>query len=110
MRQNGEIMIYWHEQAYLGEGISEIYADIKKAADESRISGGLYFITLSQSKYEQLDIYSSYMFNVRLRHNDAPVVVGVAAGKDEAAELVSAMALDIYSKTGKIDFKEYFKV
>ena len=102
-------MIYWHPQAYLGEGIKEKYKDIRVSLENNRPSADVYIIALSSSRYEQLDIFSSYMFISNLRYNPEPTVVGIAYGRSGAEELVSVMAFDIYSLTDKIDFKEYFK-
>ncbi len=69
----------------------------------------LYVITLAHNPVEQLDIHTWSMFGKARRHEDNPLVVGLAFGWDSAVELVARMAWDAYKKTGTCNLRDMFE-
>ena len=68
---------------------------------------GLYLITFSANRKEQLDIFPAYILlqkRVRIR---LPLLAGAAFGRQEAMELVASMASDAYKRTGACHLQEY---
>lgn len=97
----------------------EIYADEEMKSRINEISGAilkgekidsLYLIMLASNPVEQLDIYSYRVFRAALPHRRGDtLIVGMAASKGSAMELVSMMANDACKTNNDYDLRKLFK-
>lgn len=102
-------MIHWHDKIYLGEKIKSEYNKVRAALEAGKPPFGVYIITLSSNKHEQLDISRADMFLRSCKIFPEPTVVGLAHGKDEAEEILALMAFDAYEKTGGANLRSFFE-
>lgn len=70
---------------------------------------GIYFITLASNEENLFDIFHAAHLKQPAFARQKLYVVGIAAGYEEALELVQRMAEDIYRATGGFRVREYFR-
>lgn len=100
----------WYRNLYLGPNAAQNIGKIRKKASAGKTMAGIYYITLSSSEGNLLDIFHNSMLAQPLfQEEQCTDVVGVAEGKQEAVRLVRSMIQDIYSSTGGFDTRSYFK-
>lgn len=70
----------------------------------------IYIIALARND-DLLEIYHSGMLKQKYykKKANAPYIVGIASGYDEAVERVIDILQDVYDLTGAYDVKAYFK-
>ena len=68
----------------------------------------VYLIFLSAEKDEQLDIISFFMYIVHAKRYKDSKLIGIAASKAHAFELVRKLADKVYKSEHNLDFKSYF--
>lgn len=100
----------WYRKLYLGPNAAQNIQKIRKKAASGRTMAGVYYITLASAQDNLLDIFHNAMLSQPLFEEvQCTDVVGVAEGKQEAIRLVETMIQDIYSRTGGLDVRSYFK-
>lgn len=101
----------WYRSLYSGPLTKGHEEEIRKKAEEGKWMAGVYYITLSSSEKNLLDIFHNGMLKQKLFvQNQRMDVVGVAGGKREAMWLTKEIIKDVYDRTGSIDVRSYFKM
>ena len=98
--------IKFDDRLYVGEGIR----NIRKVKWKLRHRAGqirVFVITLAEGP-DQLEIYHCAFLQQRYYKMNPPHIVGVAAGYDEAVQLVQRMVEDVLTRTGDCRLKDYF--
>lgn len=100
----------WYRNLYLGPNAAQNIQKIRKKASSGKSMAGVYYITLASAQDNLLDIFHNAMLAQPLfAEQQCTDVVGVAEGKQEAIRLTETILGDIYSKTGTLDIRSYFK-
>ncbi len=100
----------WYHKLYTGPNAEHNISIIREKAVAGFGMVSVYYITLSSSPENLLDIFHNGMLkNPLFAENQCLDVVGVAEGKQEACRLAGTILLDLYSRTGGFDIRSYFK-
>ncbi len=98
----------WAKNLYLTEGTAKKKDIIIKKANRGIGMFRIYFVTLASNEENLFDIFHAAHLKQPAFYRQNPFVVGIAEGKEEAAELVRRMIDDIYRETGGFQVREYF--
>lgn len=102
------ITLTYHPNLYLGEGIKRKKLDkLKKQLEKRPLLSGVILITLSRNPADQLEIYEARQLQQRYYQNNPPFVVGLAADRQEAVDLVKLIVQECIDKRGDCALKEY---
>ena len=102
------ITLTYHPKLYLGEGIKRKKLDkLKKRLERSPILSGVTLITLSRNPTDQLEIYEARQLQQSYYKKYPPFIVGLAADRQEAVEIVKLIVQECMEKRGDCALKEY---
>lgn len=72
------------------------------------VGKGVTMITYAQNGTDLFDLIEVYELLIPARKKQDFYVLGLAASKDEAIELVQDMIMEVYRETGDFDVRKYF--
>ena len=98
----------WAENLYLTDKTAKKKDKIIRKANRGMGMVSIYLITLASNPENLFDIFHAAHLKQPTFYNQDLFVVGIAAGYEEALELVQRMVEDIYRKTGGFAVREYF--
>lgn len=98
----------WAEHLYLSEKTAAKKDRIIKKANRGIGMVSIYLIALASNPENLFDIFHAAHLKQPAFYRKNPYIVGIAAGYDEALELVQQMVEDIYRETGGFRVREYF--
>ena len=100
----------WYRKLYMGSNAKHNIRIIREKAAIGFGMVSVYYITLSATSENLLDIFHNGMLkNPLFAEHQCMDVVGVAQGKQEACDLAGTILLDLYSQTGGFDIRSFFK-
>ena len=101
-------MVSLHDYYYLGDAAGLREQAILDSLNRESAYPGVWFITLSVNKIEQLDILSAEAYFSGRNRDRRMEIVGIAYGKHEAFEVVRRIADDVYRKQSAKSIRDYF--
>lgn len=98
----------WYQNLYIGENIRKKKNTVIQKLEKQKRLSGIQIIILPPGEQNQLEIISSEQL-YRYRKQEKQIrILGLAADKGEAGELVRQMAEEVLRSRGDIQIKEYF--
>lgn len=98
--------IVYCQNLYLSDGLTEKKVNkLKKQIGQGK--GNACLLLKSDNKDDCIDIVTSFQLRSKVWEGRSPVCIGLADGKDSAAELVQVIIKDCLEKTGEIDLKQF---
>lgn len=83
---------------------------IRRKASEGKWMAGVYYITLTGTSGNLLDIFHNALLKQPLfAENQCMDIVGVAEGREEAWELAAQIVGDVYTRLGSFDMPLFFQ-
>lgn len=102
------IALTYHPRLYLGKGIKRKKLDkLKRRLEKRPLLSGVILITLSRNPIDQLEIYEARQLQQSYYKKYPPFVVGLAADRQEAVEIVKMIVQECIDKRGDCALKEY---
>ena len=104
-------MFEWNSKLYMDETVRKKPEKFKRLIQQKKLLCHCYVLTMPKNEKNCLDIYSSREFWFRYYHEREMKVVGIAASKESAEELLCEMVRDIYREYQDVDagcVKRYF--
>lgn len=98
----------WHNPLWFGPQARKNDWKIIRSIKNRKTVANLYLITLAENPSDLLDIISADVLMKKKDSLDQRYLIGIAAGKKEAFELVKTIVDDIYKSTGTLKIREYF--
>lgn len=98
----------WAENLYVTEKTAGKKDTIIRKANRGVGMFSIYFIALASNEENLFDIFHAAHLKQSAFYRQNPYIVGIAAGYEEALELVRKMVEDIYHRTGTFHVREYF--
>ena len=98
----------WAENLYLTDKTAKKKDKIIRKANRGMGMVSIYLITLASNPENLFDIFHAAHLKQPAFYKQDLFVVGIAAGYEEALELVQRMVEDISWKTGGFAVREYF--
>ena len=68
---------------------------------------GVWLLTLPSSQQNNLDVIPADLLLQPAVRRNCPMIVGLAVSREEAFELVEAIALETYRETGEVKIREW---
>ncbi len=105
-----EVLLEYHPNLYLGEGIKVKKLDkIKKKLENRPLFSGVFLISLSRNPSDQLEIYAARQLCQPYYRKYPPYVVGIAGSREEALGLVEKITSECLAARGDCALKEYLR-
>ena len=92
------------KKLYVGSDINKGRRSVLLKLRAGKWQPGVYVICPSVSEKDLLDLIPAFML-YRYRN---PLIVGLAASRQEAMELCGEILLDVYARTGSYDVRSIF--
>ena len=92
---------------YIGENAARNRNRILKGLRNGSLLPDTYVITLPESGNHILDIRPVSLLTEKERESKSFLILGIARGYHEAAEVTGRMVDDMYHQTGGFDWKAY---
>ena len=67
----------------------------------------VYLLTVPENENQQLEFYDCLMLMQPLFQNDKDLIVGLAAGYDEAVEMTKKIVEETLEKNGDVNIRKY---
>ena len=99
----------WWTHLYMGENASRNRVSILEGLRKGKMLVDTYVITLPESGNHILDILPVSLLTRQQRDGKDFLVLGIARGYEEAAQVVRSMVDDMYQKTGAFNWKAYME-
>ena len=103
-------LMLFHKKLYLDDENLKNKRKIIKKLKHNKLALGVYVLTLSEAKTEQIEIYPTYVLLQKAYKDKEIMVVGIADGMDNAQGLLIKMTEDCLRETGTVSLKEYFAI
>ena len=100
--------MYLCSNLYFGSKASENQKELLKSIKHRKCNPGVYVVTLAENGNNLLDIYEVLQLNQPYFRKKCIRVVGIALGKEEALDLVTAIIDHVHRSTGGFNVREYF--
>lgn len=104
-------MLVWNKRMYMDEKVSKHPSKYKKLASRRRLFSRCYYITFPANSTNIMDIYPCGELWFKYNAVQGIEVIGIASCEENAAQLVTIIAQDIYKKYGDISprlLREFF--
>ena len=99
----------WWEHMYMGENAGRNRISILEGLRKGSLLPDTYVITLPESGNHILDIRPVSLLRKEERESRELLILGIARGYGEAAEVVRSMIDDMYQKTGAFNWTAYME-
>lgn len=96
----------WYKPLYMGEAASKKRFRLIQGIRKKKLCPGAYVITPASGGNNILDIYPAPEFLLPYYRERDFLIMGIALGYDEAAQVAARIVEDLYQKTGGFDLKE----
>ena len=102
------IPLTYHPRLYLGKGIKRKKLDkLKRRLENKPLFSSVVLITLSRNPTDQLEIYEARQLQQSYYKKYPPFVIGIAANREEAVEMVEQLVQECLDERGDCALKEY---
>ena len=99
----------FYQHLYMGEQAAGRRFQILQGLREGKIQPDVYVITPASGGNNLLDIYSCRELRSPWRKTEDPLIVGVAAGYEEACVLAGQIISQVYRETGGFEVRQYLE-
>ena len=105
-----EVLLEYHPNLYLGEGIKKKKLDkIKKKLENKPLFSSVFLISLSRNPFDQLEVYEARQLCQPYYRKCPPYVVGIAKNREEAIALVEEIVTECLAVRGDCALMEYLR-
>ena len=104
-------MFDWSSRLYLDDKVKKNFSKYKKIVEQNKMVKHCYLLTLPFNDKNCMDIYSSRELWFQYYRKRQMTIIGVAATKDSAMDLVARIVTDVYEvyqDVGAQQVHEYF--
>ena len=99
----------WYGNLYIGERVNRYAARIRERLDAGKSDLGHYIITLAAHPSDYLDLFDTRYLTQDALRNRLPMVVGLAADRNEALIVVQKIVEDCVRETGSTDVRSFLQ-
>ena len=100
--------MYWYGDLYVGTMAAKNKSRIINKLKKHRLIKDVFVITKASNGCDLFDIYPANVLTQKYFREKDLFVIGIAAGYDEAIELVRSIVEDVYLRQSIANLKEYF--
>lgn len=97
----------YYKKLYIGEGLADKREEVIRRLNQRELLLNTYIITLAQGEQNHLEFFDSILLHQEIIAEQKLIVVGIAAGYDEALEVVEKITREVYDETKDTDIRNY---
>ena len=109
MLLKGALVMKWYGNLYIGERVNRYAPRIRQRLDAGKSDIGHYIITLAAHPSDYLDLFDTRYLTQNALKKRLPMIVGLAADRDEALIVAQKIVEDCISKTGSWDVRTFLQ-
>ena len=99
----------YYSNLYVSEGLKKKKDKVITRLERRKLQPDLHVIFLPECDHNQLEIVNAmYLLQPGYPREDR-MVVGIAKGFDEAAELIEKISREVYDATGDLKIRDYIQ-
>lgn len=98
----------YYSNLYVSEGLEKKKDKVIARLERRKIQPDLHVILLPECDHNQLEIVNAVYLLPGYPREDR-MVVGIAKGFDEAAELIEKISREVYDATGDLKIRDYIQ-
>ena len=102
-------MLKWYKNLYLDEDLKKREKGIRHKLNEGKVDLGHYLVTLAWNKEDHLDVISTNFLSQKALYDRLPMVVGLAASRKRALEMVVRICDDCLKETGGTEIRAFLE-
>lgn len=99
----------WYKNLYFGETLAPKARQIVNKIRKNKIVPGVFVIALASNAQNLLDIIPVWELMQKGYPAEQVRIIGLAQGKKEALEVVTAIVDEVYQATGDVKVQAYLK-
>lgn len=99
----------FYKKLYVSEKLQKRQDKIVNALEQNQFLPFIHVITLPLMKDGMLEIYPAYVLRQEIYRKMSVLVVGIAADRGEACEMVQQIVQDCLDECGSVDLKQFFQ-
>lgn len=100
-------MVNWYKNLYVGDTAKKKQKKWMRRIENKKAAPGVWLLTLPSNQQNNLDVIPADLLLQPAVRRNCPMIVGLAVSREEAFELVEAIALETYRETGEVKIREW---
>ena len=100
-------MVNWYKNLYVGDTAKKKQKKWMRRIENKKAVPGVWLLTLPSNQQNNLDVIPADLLLQPAVRRNCPMIVGLAVSREEAFELVEAIALETYRETGEVKIREW---
>lgn len=101
-------MIKWYGQLYTDEVLKKKKAKIMKKLEDGKVTFDIYCVALASNEENLFDIINTNELLFQHYKSNDIYIVGLAASRESAVNLVVSMIEEVYHSTGEFQMRKYY--
>ncbi len=100
-------MLDWYKKLYIGENAKKDVAMAKWRLNHGKLQMNMFLITYASNPENLFDIIGTEQLLQKTVHRRCPIILGLAASKEEAIQIVQQIIEETYAKQKDVDVRRY---
>lgn len=100
-------MLEWYKKLYIGENAKKDAAKAKWRLNHGKLQMNMFLITYASNPENLLEIIGTEQLMQKTVHRRCPMIVGIAASKEEAVQMVQQIIEETYARQQDVDVRRY---
>ena len=100
-------MLEWYKELYVGENARKNVSKVQRKLNHGKFHKGMFLITYASNPQNLLEIIGTEQLVQKTVYRRCPMIVGIAADRDEALLLVQQIVEETYAKQKDADVRRY---
>ena len=100
-------MVNWYKNLYVGDTAKKKQKKWMRRIENKKAVPGVWLLTLPSNLQNNLQENPADLHYLTRVRTNSRMIVGLAVSREEAFELVEAIALETYRETGEVKIREW---
>ncbi len=100
-------MLEWYKMLYIGENAKKDAAKARRRLNHGKLQMNMFLVTYASNSENLLEIIGTEQLLQKSLHRRCPMIVGLAASKEEALQIVQQIVEETYEKQENVDVRRY---
>ncbi len=100
-------MLEWYKKLYIGENAKKDATKAKRRLNQRKLQMNMFLITYASNPENLFDIIGTEQLLQKSLYRRCPMVIGLAASKEEALQIVQQIVEETYAKQNDVDVRRY---
>ena len=100
-------MLDWYKKLYIGENAKKDAARARRRLNHGKLQMNMFLVTYASNPENLFDIIGTEQLLQKTLHRRCPMIIGLAASKEEAIQIVQQIIEETYAKQNDADVRRY---